>query len=492
MSRVDGLTGRAKIALSTMSQTFGNAVVAVGAVAVVRLVTHRLGPTDYGEFVLVITYVNLFSLIADLGVTAITTRQMAIGGADRSSILSVVLSFRATLSIAVIPLILGSAAVLYPHRGRTFGLALAIMSCDVLFTALQTTAASAFAVRVRGDLIAAFMVANRVLYVIGVALVASWRGSYVQYIAAYVGADLIVAAIMIVGASRTIAFRWDRRIGRWWATAKVAFPLGIIQLVGNVYSWVDSILVSLLRSNSELGYYSLAFNVYNICLSLPSFLMLSLVPSLVDRDRSEVERLLNRACYVLVCVGAPLAAGGVVLRADAVTALAGHAFSRSATPLALLMAALPLSFVQTALGYTSVAIDNYRPMLAVAVGTVLANVGANLLLIPAYGPTGAAAALLGSEVFSVTVTYLVFRRLTGIRVRWRMLWRPVFAASAVFLIAPARGRLWASSGPILAPLTGGGLTIGVYVLALVLVGGTPHELRGLMRRGVGSQAAEHD
>jgi O-antigen/teichoic acid export membrane protein len=50
MSRIERLNGRGKIALSAASQTIGNVVVALGAVVILRITTHQLGPADYGLF----------------------------------------------------------------------------------------------------------------------------------------------------------------------------------------------------------------------------------------------------------------------------------------------------------------------------------------------------------------------------------------------------------------------------------------------------------
>ena len=49
---------------------------ALGGVAVVRITTHRLGPGDYGTFALIVTYVTLFTMMADLGVTAMTSIEL--------------------------------------------------------------------------------------------------------------------------------------------------------------------------------------------------------------------------------------------------------------------------------------------------------------------------------------------------------------------------------------------------------------------------------
>ena len=482
MSRIERMNGRAKIALSAGSQTLGNVMVALGAVFVLRITTHQLGPTDYGLFALIVTYVNLFSLIADLGISAMTTRELARVDTDRHSVLSVTLSSRVALSVFVIPIILVSAAILYPTKPSLFHLSLAIMSIDVLFQAIQLTASTAFAVRVRGDLIAMLSVTNRALYLAGVVFAAILHTSYFGYICAYVGADAIVALVALVAARRSISMRWTGDLRRWWRSIADAFPLGIIQLIGNIYTWIDSILLSILRSPIDVGYYSLAFNIVNVLGSIPSFLMQALIPSLVNSNLREVTRIANRAIYVLFCVAAPLAAGGILLRFDIVNVLAGPRFIQAATPLAIVVATLPISFIQTAIGYTSVSIDRYRPLLIVGCTTLLINVGLNLVLIPDHGASGAASALFISEAGSLVATYIVFRRLSAVRVDWLALWRPAIATAAIFILIPVINDLRAHMIPLTTLVVGGAAILGIYLVTLMLVGGVPLEVRGVIRR----------
>jgi O-antigen/teichoic acid export membrane protein len=482
MSRVEQLGLQAKVLFSTTSQTVGNVVIALGGVAVVRITTHQLGPREYGTFALIVTYVTLLSMLADLGVTAMTSIEMGRQDADHTSILSSALSFRVALSLIAIPIIQGTAVILYPHETTLFRVALAVMSLDVLFATLQLTLATAFIARVRGDRIAALNVFNRVLYVAGVVVVAIERGTYFDYICAYVGADFIVAVLYVVAVQRSVLLRWSANVGQWWQMARVALPLGAIQIIGSIYLWIDSIMVSIIGTKTQLGLYSLGFNVVAVVLSIPMFLMQALLPSLVGSTRELAGRLVNKACYLSYCIGALLAVAGVVLRQDAVLTLGGPKFLLASTPFAILFVTVPLTSLQVVLSYSCVALDSYRPMVPLAISALVLNVVLNALLIPRFGPSGAATALLISESVGLLATYLMFHQLTGIRADWGRLWRPTVAALAVLPLTIFRATAWAELKPIWALCVGGGLVVAVYLVCLGLLGGLPTELRQLLPR----------
>jgi O-antigen/teichoic acid export membrane protein len=476
MPSIETLSLRTKVALSTTSQSLGNLLVALGGVAVVRITTHQLGPGDYGTFALIVTYVTLFTMLADMGVTAMTTIELGKGQADRSAVLSSALSFRLALSIILIPVIQGTAFLLYPHETSLFRAALGAMSFDTLFVTLQVTLSTAFIVRVRGDRIATLNTINRALYVLGVVIVAIKRGSYFDYVCAYVAADALVALIYVLAVKRSVLLTWSANLGQWWQMAKVALPLGTTQLIGGIYLWIDTILVSIICSKFQLGLYSLAFSALAVVLAVPNFLMQALIPSLVDIEPAKADRVVSRACYLAYCTGALLAVAGVVLRQDAVLALGGPKFLLASTPFAILFLTLPLTSLQTVIGYASIALDCYKRMLPLTVGTVVLNVAFNAVLIPKFGPTGAAAALLISEAIAVMAICPLFRRLTGIRIDFRMFWRPTVAALVVLPVALFGRASWESFNPILGVCVGGALVAVLYLASLGVVGGLPEEV----------------
>ena len=476
MSRIERLGLRAKVALSTASQSAGNLLVALGGIAIVRITTRRLGPTGYGTFALIVTYVTLFSMLADLGITAITTIELGKPENDRSAVLSSALTFRVVLSLIVIPIILGSSVIVYPQEPPLFRVAFFVMSLDVLFTTIQVTLSTAFIARVRGDRVASLNIVNRALYVAGVIFVALRQGTYFDYICVYVVADCIVALIYIISVNRSVLLKWSSRLSSWRNMARIALPIGVIQIVGNIYLWIDSIMVSILASKSQLGFYSLGFNVMVVLLSIPMFLMQALTSSLVNARGDTAELLVNRACYWLYCMGVPLAVGGFILRNDAVLALGGPKFLPASTPFAILFITIPISSLQTVFGYASVALDRYRPMLPIAIVSLILNIAFNAFLIPRFGPSGAASALLISESISLIATYLVFRRITGIQSHWGKLLRPTVAALTILPLAVLRSYTWATLSPIAAVCVGGTLIGLVYLAILTILGGLPREI----------------
>ena len=472
----DRLSHRHRIAVSTLSQTGGNLAVALIGVGIIRITTNQLGPANYGLFALIITYVSLFTLITDLGITAMTNRELGRQGADQSVILSTAMSSRVGLSIAVIPLIVGSSLLIYRGHAAIFTVAMAVMASDVVWRSIQTVSGTAFTVRLKGHTVSGMLLVNRGLYLLGVIAVALAHGTYVDYVASYVAADLVVAMVLLVLVHRVVPLRWTFDLPSWWQAIRIAVPLGIMQVIANIYAWVDSVMVSILRSSTELAYYSLAFNAVNVLSVLPGFLMVALMPTIVNAEPHEVERLVGRAMYVLVCVGGVLGVGAIVLSRPIVLLMASASFTPARVPLIVLACTIPLGFAQTVISYACVTLNQYRPLIMVAFMVLLLNVVMNCVMIPTWGPTGAAITLLCTELISLLGTWRVFSRLTGLRVAFDELWRPGLAMVGALGAGIVALVLLRGARPIWTFVIDGSLISAIYVACLSLARGVPEEL----------------
>ena len=140
------------------------------------------------------------------------------------------------------------------------------------------------------------------------------------------------------------------------------------------------------------------------------------------------------------------------------TAIAGDRYRASGEPLAILGISIVLGFLNYLLWYGLLAAyQERRKLLIIAVGLGV-NVGLNVLLIPPYGPTGAAIALVLSDLLIVAwQVVLIHRGIFGFPLR-ELLPKPLAAA--------ALGALCGLAVAAWSDVAAGLFTAGVYVIAL--------------------------
>jgi len=172
-------------------------------------------------------------------------------------------------------------------------------------------------------------------------------------------------------------------------------PLGAGVLLSALYFRIDLYFVEQWHGLEQVGAYNAVFRLIEAMRLLPAAVMAVTFPLLVQTtDRRLVQRL-----------GGWLAASGAVLAAIAaagsawiVTTIYGAPYAYAAPAFAVLSLALPLFFLNYALTHQVIGWDGQRAYLRIAALALVANVAANLALVPSQGMTGAAIATVITEL----------------------------------------------------------------------------------------------
>jgi O-antigen/teichoic acid export membrane protein len=202
----------------------------------------------------------------------------------------------------------------------------------------------------------------------------------------------------------------------------------------------DQILMGFLATEAALGFYAVAVNASEILLYLPSSAATALLPLIARTDParrgSETLRAFRSVAFVSV-IGVVVAAllGPVIL-----PAVFGDAFDESVIPFLWLLPgtlgfAASSVFSNALVGSSSPGLSSLGPIVSLVVGFAL-----DLILIPSFEATGAAAAASAAFLAGGAVALATYRRVSPFP--WRA------------LLVPHRGDLdvlRALAGPFLRP-----------------------------------------
>lgn len=467
---------RGRVLISTVSQVLVNAITAVLAIVVLRIATRHLGPHTYGQLVTVLTFVTLCTVVTDLGLNGITIRNLARFPERAEEIIGDNLSARGLLCLLAIPLMGGAAFLIYPRERTTVALGITVMSIDVLFGAIAATCMIWYATRIRNEVGALVALLNRLIYTAAVIAAAISGASLFGYIGATLLADGTTATLSLVLVGRHIRLRPRFRPRTWRANMAGSVSLGLMQIVGTIFLWIDSFLISLYLGPQDVAFYGIAFAIIVLVNSFSSNFMGSLVPTLSRSSQEDVPIVLQRAFYAMLVIGLPVAVGGVLLRHQIIELVAGSRYLDSAVPLAILLSSIVFTFLNNVYGYACVALNRVRVLILVQVPAVALNVALNLLLIPRYGIDAAAAATLVAEVVSFIATTLIFRAKMGIRISLRPAWKPAISAVVMIAVGLAASSVWSSRSAVTNILLGAAVLGMVYAVSLTIVKGIPADI----------------
>lgn len=179
----------------------------------------------------------------------------------------------------------------------------------------------------------------------------------------------------------------------------------------SIYTNLDTVMLGLMRTNAEVGYYYVATQIKQIfCMVILSFanvLLPRMTTYVKQKDKKSFYSTMVTGLNFSLFISVPVAVISCLLMSDAIYIFAGGGYEQSVIPTILLLFALiPIGLTQIIGVQVLTPLKREKQVLiSVIIGAAL-NLILNFVLIPAVGVVGAAAATLAAEIAVLIVQCL--------------------------------------------------------------------------------------
>lgn len=367
------------------------------------------GLADTGDYFVALAVVMTAAVLADLGVTSVTIREIA---KDPSK--SVIWS-RTAMGVKLFAVPLAVAVAIAVPFVLGYSQELRILIMIAVFVMIADSFSLTFYGILRGF--------RRLKYeslgiFFGQTITATIGGVFLALNVATI--PLLIVAL-VVGSVWNVffsAFHVWKRIGstaffpEWtlgWAPLKIAFPFFLAAAFVKVYSYIDSFILLSVLGSAAVGVYAVAYKLTYAFQFLPLAFVAALYPTMSAeaKDPQKLKETLMHSFWYLSLIGFPIVFGIFALAPEVILAFYGSEYADAILPLQVLIFALIFIFLDFPIGSLLNATD--RQMLKTIIGgiSMVVNVVANLILIPRYGIIGAPiSAILGFiAMFSIDMFY---------------------------------------------------------------------------------------
>jgi O-antigen/teichoic acid export membrane protein len=189
----------------------------------------------------------------------------------------------------------------------------------------------------------------------------------------------------------------------WTDLRRSAIALGLFLVVLNLYSYIDTVMLGALATDTETGLYNAAYRVYEGLTYAPAIMSSVLTPRLSSfflSDRAAHARLARQGLAGSVAIALVVALVTWAIGGWVIGLLFGSAFVPAARALTILAAGLVVVYPIWILQAVAMSASAERIMLRTAIIGSAVNIALNAVLIPRYGRDGAAAATVVGEALS--------------------------------------------------------------------------------------------
>lgn len=178
----------------------------------------------------------------------------------------------------------------------------------------------------------------------------------------------------------------------------------------------DQLLMGFIASEASLGVYAVAVNASEILLYLPEATAMALLPLVAQLDVTEQADRTLQAFRSLATITAGGIVAAIVLGVPLLPIVFGSGFTASQDPFLLLLPGaigyVALGVFSSALVASAPGLSSVGPLVSLVVGIAL-----DLVLIPAYGASGAGAAASAAFLAGGVASLVIHQRRTSFRLR---------------------------------------------------------------------------
>lgn len=403
------------------------------------LMVRHLGVDDFGRYVTVGSLIFIVAGLTEGGLTAIGVREYSTRNtAERRQLvrdlfgLRIVLTAVATLAAVAFALVAGYAEILvWGVLISAVGLALGnwFQVYAVPVTASLRLGTLAWLELLRQGLTSLAIV---VLVIAGASLL-----PFFVAIPLATGVALVVMWSLMRGE---VPSRPSFNRARWWALLRDSLPYAAAIAVSVLYFRVGVIVTSIVSTEAQTGYYSLAFRIVELVSGLPWLLVASAFPVLSRAARDDDDRLgyaLGRTYEVSLILGVWIALAIALGAPFAVEVVGGKAaFEPSIEVLTVLGGAMVGTFLIACWGHALLTLRRHGTLLAANLSAFVLGTALSIVLVSEHGALGAAIATTVTELW-LALIYLVMLVRARPELRPRAGIVPAVALAAAVAIAPA-------------------------------------------------------
>lgn len=439
-------------------------------VAAMALLFRHLGVEDGGRYVTIVALVALFGGITDAGLATIAVRELTVhSGADRDSVFRSLLGIR--LATALAGAVLATAFAAVAGYGLTLVIGTILAGIGFVLQSVQLTLAAPLVTKLRQGWVAALDVVRWLAFALLVAALVGLGASLLPFLAVTIPAGILALGLTAWVVRGEVPLRPSFSPAPWGDLVREALPFAIAIAVASTYFRVAVILVSLLLTAEETGYFAASYRVIEVLVIIPQLAIGAAFPILARSAGTDSERFaygVRRLFEASLLFGVWVALCLVLGASLAIEIIAGPDFDPAATVLQIQGLAMLASFIAVLWSYALLGLRRHGDLLVMTAVPLTVTTVLTIVLAVAYGTKGAAVATVIGEVTMAVMGAVLLARAAG--------FVPVSAASFVRVaVAAAAGAAVAliPGIPVVLDLM---LATVVYFAVLLALNGIPKEL----------------
>ncbi|HTW96508.1 MAG TPA: flippase, partial [Candidatus Methylomirabilis sp.] len=400
------------------------------------LLARNLGPEKLGQYYFAISFTTIFSIIIDLGLVNVLTREVAKNKFAAKDLLGTITAIKLPLALFTILLI-----YLFAQIGGYTQEIKYLIYLSSLSVVLDSFTSAFFGV-VRGFHNLIFESISSVIFqliVMGFGLFFMYQGFSLPWIFSSLtmaSAFNFIFSFLVLSKKIGVAIKpfFTARLIK--EMILIALPFGIYAIFQRVYTYLDTVLLEHFSGALYVGYYQISFRIIFALQFLPGAFIASLYPAMSNywvTNRRQLSISFEKALIYLAIISLPISAGIVAL-ADKIILLFKSGYGEAVLPMQIIILSIFFIFINYPIGSLLNACDRQKNNTSNMIIITALSVIMNLILIPHWRAVGASITVLATNALMTILGFYWAKKTVNFDGR-----KIFFACGKIFLAAILMG-----------------------------------------------------
>ena len=366
-------------------------------------IARYLGAEGFGILSFAIAFAGILSIFTDLGLSTLTFREVSRCKSLESKYLGNVALIKIILAIVIF----GIAALILNIVGYPkdiVNIVYIILLSTILF-GIAGMFNSIFQAHEKIKYVSVGLILNSILMFFGVlfALYHTYDVIGLAFIYLFANGVFLVYSIIICFWKFFVP-KIEFDIDFWKLTLKESLPFGLTGISAMIYTYIDSVMLSLIQGNEVVGLYNAAYKLIIVLMYIPDVINITIFPSMSKfyiSSQDSLRIIKEKYFKLMVITGIPMGAAITILADQIIILVFGTGYSSSIIALQILVWTIVFAFGGAAFIRLLEATNKQIVVTKISFICVIFNILLNLVLIPKFSYIGASISTVLTEIILV-------------------------------------------------------------------------------------------
>ncbi|MBN1352371.1 flippase [candidate division KSB1 bacterium] len=402
---------RSSLKKNTYFVAIGQLSQKVLAFALIPFAARYLGDDGFGKFSLASTIMFFVFLFNDLGINTYITREIAKNRdiAQRYFFNSLVVK----IALITLNFVLLALFLYFANYATDTNYAIIIFAGYGITTSVMQLSIGIFEAFERMQFEAIVLTLEKI-FITGIGIYVLLKGyGLIIFCGAFLAGGIFSSAVSFFILKRHFNFsksEFQPEVKNIKTLVSSSLPFGISVFISTVYSNIGVIILSLIKTEQAVGWFSASYKFIAITAIIPMITVAATYPAFsrqMHESRERVAELFTKCMKYLSYAAFPLVAGTIILADKIIMLIYGKDFVNATYSLKVLVWAAALMFFNIFFTGILKAANLQKLMIKIQVIGLGINIILNLIFIHYYSYIGAAITIVCTEVFIFVTFYFV-------------------------------------------------------------------------------------